>query len=232
MTLMLHSAIPGELRGLEYLHNKYGSLSGKDLVKPAIQIARYGFCVGENLNLYMDTIQNDPLFLSPSWAPDFAPTGKRVTVGDKLRRRRYADVLQAVSEKGADAFYTGLIARATINVIQAANGTMTMDDLRTYKVVVRKPKAITYRGYRLTSGGAPCGGVVALSILKTFQGYGGSDDPSRINLTTHRLDQAMRFAYGAVRSSFPGSCYSSLTCCEFPAHKAWRSIIYQWNECV
>ena len=212
---MLCSGVPGELRGLQYLHNNYGSLPWKDLVKPAIQIARHGFIVREDLNFYMDDIQNDQLFLSPPWAPDFAPTGKRVAVGEKLSRKRYADVLQAVSEKGVDAFYTGPIARATINALKAANGTMTMKDLKDYKVAVRKHKSIDYRGYRVVGGGAPCGGIVALSILKTFERYERVGDPTNINLTTHRLDEAMRFAYGAVRFKCARVLFSQkLTCVE------------------
>lgn len=162
----LASGVPGELRGLEYLHTKYGSLPWKDLLEPAIGIANYGFTVGRDLNYSMDGIQNDALFLSPPWAPDFAPTGKRVRPGQPLSRKRYADVLLAVSDNGVDAFYTGPIARATIAALRAANGTMTMEDLSSYQVVVRTPKSMDYRGYRLISGGAPSGGIVALSILK------------------------------------------------------------------
>jgi gamma-glutamyltranspeptidase/glutathione hydrolase len=73
---------------------------------------------------------------------------------------------------------------------------MTMKDLKNYRVSIRKPIDITYRGYKLFSTGAPSGGSVALSILKIIEGYDMSD-PSMLNLSTHRLDEAMRFSYGA-----------------------------------
>src|ERR1700722_3115652 len=73
---------------------------------------------------------------------------------------------------------------------------MTMKDLRKYNVSVRNPIQIDYRGYKLFSCGAPSSGSVALSTLKTIEGYDMSDR-NLLNLSTHRLDEAMRFAYGA-----------------------------------
>jgi gamma-glutamyltranspeptidase/glutathione hydrolase len=73
---------------------------------------------------------------------------------------------------------------------------MTLEDMKNYQVSIRKPIDITYRGYKLFSTGAPSGGSVALSILKIIEGYDMSD-PSTLNLSTHRLDEAMRFSYGA-----------------------------------
>jgi gamma-glutamyltranspeptidase/glutathione hydrolase len=87
-------------------------------------------------------------------------------------------------------------ANHTIAALQADNGTMTLDDLKNYDIVIRDPVSIDYRGYKLTSTGVPSGGSVALSILKIIEGY-DMNDPKLVNLRTHRLDEAMRFSYGA-----------------------------------
>jgi gamma-glutamyltranspeptidase / glutathione hydrolase len=83
-----------------------------------------------------------------------------------------------------------------IAAIKRTNGTMTLEDLRGYNVSVRKPVSIDYRGYKLYSCGAPSSGSVALSTLKIIEGYSMKDASLR-NLSTHRLDEAIRFAYGA-----------------------------------
>lgn len=87
-------------------------------------------------------------------------------------------------------------ANATINAVQAANGTMTLEDLKNYNVVVREPISIDYRGYKVFSIGAPSGGSVGLSIMKIVEGY-EAKQLSMVNLSTHRLDEAMRFSYAA-----------------------------------
>lgn len=137
-------------------------------------------------------------FLSddPNWAIDFAPKGERLELGDTITRKRYANTLEVIAEEGADAFYTGAIANATIAQLQRLNGTMTLDDLKNYTVTHRPTAQVDYRGYKLTSATAPSSGIVVMSALNAANGYDGFDDPQAVNLTTHRLDQATRFAYG------------------------------------
>jgi gamma-glutamyltranspeptidase/glutathione hydrolase len=83
-----------------------------------------------------------------------------------------------------------------IDLIQANNGTMTMADLQSYKIVSRQPLSIDYRGYRVFATEAPSSGAITLSMLKTMEQYPLSDRKDS-NLTTHRFNEAMRFAYGA-----------------------------------
>jgi gamma-glutamyltranspeptidase/glutathione hydrolase len=182
------------------LHKRHGSMPWAELVKPAINLARYGFIIGSDLNDVMDSFGNDS-FLStdPTWAIDFAPNGTRLGLGDLLTRKRYAATLETIAEKGADAFYVGSIANATIKAIQATNGTMTIEDLSNYTATIRDPIQISYRDYKLTSCGAPSGGIVSLNVLKTVSGYTEFGSPEMVNLSTHRLDEAIRFGYGAVR---------------------------------
>ena len=97
--------------------------------------------------------------------------------------------------KGRMPFYNGSIAATMIDALQAANGTMTMEDLANYTVVIRPTANITYRGYRLQSCSAPSSGEVALSTLKILEGYDDLFEVGRDNLSTHRMDEAMRFAY-------------------------------------
>lgn len=195
----LAAGVPGELRGTEYLHKNYGQLPWRDVVMPAVHVARYGFPVSADLVRFMDFMSpEEGGFLSedPNWAMDFAPHGRRVRLNETITRRRYANTLETIAEQGPDAFYTGPIAETMIAATQASNGTMTMKDLEDYRVEIREPFSITYRDYKLTSCGAPAGGSVALSAMKILEGFSDSGDPAAINITTHRFDEAMRFAYG------------------------------------
>ena len=195
-----NSGVPGELRGLEYLHKTYASIKWKRLIEPAIEVARRGFPVTEDL---VSKMQNLPFLVNdPTWAIDFAPNGTLLQLGDIMTRKRYADTLEEIANTGPDAFYTGELAAMTIAAVQAANGSMTVQDLRNYTIELRKPVQIEYRGYRITGGSAPSGGAVALSALKTVEGYQDLFKDGTRNLSTHLLDEAFRFAFGEVRSVF------------------------------
>lgn len=197
----LASGVPGELRGLQYLHEKYGALPWSTVWLPAVKVAREGWTVNEDLINYINSAvggnaSSNFLVDDPAFAIDFAPQGRLVRLNETITRKRYADTLETIACEGADAFYSGPIAESSIRTLQARNGTMTLADLKNYTVAIRKPSTITYRDYKLTSCSAPSGGEVALTILKILEGYDDLGDPSNINLTTHRIDEAMKFAYG------------------------------------
>lgn len=167
----------------------------------AIKTARYGWPVTQDLVRYMKSANASalvPNFLvdDPNWAIDFAPNGTLVGLGDTITRKRYADTLETIANKGPDAFYNGPIAEATIAALQAQNGTMTVEDLQNYTAAIRPPANITYRGYRMFSCSAPSSGEVALSVMKTLEGYTDFYANGMVNLSTHRMDEAIRFGYG------------------------------------
>ncbi|TGJ80895.1 hypothetical protein E0Z10_g7869 [Xylaria hypoxylon] len=196
----LAAGVPGELRGLEFAHKKFGSLPWHAVVQPAALVARDGFTVTTDTVRYMQAGVHAAgwnfLVEDPSWAQDFAPNGFLLKLGDTMYRKRYAETLQRVAENGADVFYTGDMAEATIATIQKHNGTMTLEDLAEYKAITRQPMSITYRGHNIYSAGSPTSGAVSLSALKTMESYDAAD-AADANLTLHRFDEAMRFAYGA-----------------------------------
>lgn len=195
--MSVHSGVPGEVKGLEHIHQKYGALSWADVLAPNIKLARYGFTVNEDVVSYFTRISN-PEFLweDPAWAIDFAPEGTLLGLGDTLTRKRYANTLEAISERGSEAFYSGPIANATVQALQRANGTLTLEDFAAYEVEVREPVTINYRGHKLTSVSAPSSGIVGLTALNIVGGYDNFfDGPESLNVSTHRLDQAFRFAY-------------------------------------
>ncbi|KAM0344540.1 hypothetical protein ACHAPU_007520 [Fusarium lateritium] len=195
------SGIPGELRGLEHLHKTYGKLPWSKLVQPSIKVARYGFPVNKDLLKYMKMTytksENESFLLNdPSWAIDFAPSGRLVKFGEKLTRKRYADTLETIASEGPDVFYDGPMADATIRTLKENRGIMTNDDLKNYSVALREPAQINYRGGKVISGSAPSSGAVVVAALNILDGYDFLGDPKRVNDTTYLIDEAFKFSYG------------------------------------
>ncbi|GKT86929.1 gamma-glutamyltranspeptidase [Colletotrichum tofieldiae] len=191
--------VPSEVRGLEYIHKKYGVLPWKTVVTPAAQLATTGFRVSEDLVRYMaNAIRGQWNFLveDPVWAEEFAPNGTLLQLNDTIYRKRYGATLAKIAEEGPDVFYTGPIAESIIATVRATNGTLTLDDLASYKVVTRPSLSISYRGRRLVSVGSPASGAVCLNTLKIMEQFDPSESADT-KLGVHRFDEALRFAYGA-----------------------------------
>nr|POE82730.1 gamma-glutamyltransferase [Quercus suber] len=190
----LASGVPGELKGLQHLYEKYASkrLSWYDLVMPAVEVARDGYPVGADMVRYMATatagIENF-LVINPSYAIDFAPNGTLLGLGDTITRKRYAATLHTIAEQGVGAFYTGPIAVSN-------GGIMTLADLKNYSVAIRRPGQISYRDFKIHSTTAPSSGSVVLAVMKVIEGYKKIGQAATINESTHLFDEALRFAYG------------------------------------
>lgn len=209
-TKPLNSGVPSEIRGLQYLHDNYGVLPWATVVMPAVNVARNGFRVSPDLVRYMSYATangNNFLVDDPNWAIDFAPEGKLVKVNQTMYRRRYADTLDTIARMGPDVFYTGDMAEEMITTIQVDGGIMTMDDLRNYTIISRPAAQIKYRDFVLSSCGAPAGGSVSLAMLKIIEGFPDMGEASSVNISTHRMDEAMRFAY-AARSNLGDPAYA------------------------
>ncbi|KAI5456355.1 gamma-glutamyltranspeptidase [Mariannaea sp. PMI_226] len=202
----LSVAVPGEVRGLWYAHQKYGQLPWKELLKGAHDRA-LGFTMNRDYMRYINKAihasHGNFILNDPSWAEDYVKDGRILEEGQLVVRERYANVLKTLAEKGADAFYEGPIAEAMIASIQARNGTMTLEDLKNYKVKARPVLTSTYRGYKLHTMGAPASGSIALNILNVMDGYTEpqnlyDDDVNeeRDNLW-HKYVEAMKFGYAA-----------------------------------
>ncbi|KAL8942684.1 MAG: hypothetical protein Q9211_001282 [Gyalolechia sp. 1 TL-2023] len=215
----LASGVPGQLRGLEYIHQQYGKLPWSNLVRPSVELARKGFRVSEDLVHAMGipkthdrrstpNFGTNNLFLTddPAWAADFAPNGTRLGLGDLMTRERYANTLEEIAETGVDSFYTGVLATQIAAAVSNANGSMTASDLAGYNMVARRPVEIDFHGYRILACGVPASGAIVLSILKAIEGYVDFAAPEKSNTSTHRLVEAMRFGYGKFkRASFGDS---------------------------
>ena len=206
----LASGVPGEVRGLEYIHDKYGKLEWKTVMAPAIKLAREGFVVSTDfaaaMNLYTKYVGFDLFSTDPVWAVDFAPNGTRVGKGDVMTRKRYADTLEAIADRGADAFYQGQIAEEMVKAVRKSNGSMTVEDLEAYHVRSREPVKIDYKGYQIYGCGVPASSAVTLSALKILETYDDYQDKELMHLGMHHMTEAMRFGYGK-RASLGDSDY-------------------------
>jgi gamma-glutamyltranspeptidase/glutathione hydrolase len=187
--------VPGTVAGLAMALKKYGS--GKftlaDLIAPAINIAEQGFPVEDDL---ADSLPRSAKRLArwPSTKSIFFLGDEPLHEGDRLLQFDLADTLRAIAESGPRAFYTGRIAEQIVDAVHEAGGIMTVDDLKNYHAIERKPVEGTYRGYKIISMPPPSsGGLCLIEMLNILEGYDLGDLPREQAL--HDMIEAMKRAY-------------------------------------
>ena len=185
--------VPGSVAGLVYAEQKYGKLTLKQVMAPAIRLARDGYALtwGEAHDFQTDK----HLAEFPESRRVFQRNGDYYKPGEIFRQPDLARTLERISEK-PDDFYHGSLARELAAAMQKGGGLITADDLAHYEVKEREPVRGTYRGYEVISAPPPSsGGTVLIESLNILEGY----DLAKMG---DRSAQSMHFTTEAFRRAF------------------------------
>ena len=156
-------AVPGATVGLEALHRSYGRLPWRELLQPAIELARSGVELNRpqaHLHAILDLI----LRHSDEGRRLYSrPDGSRLLPGDVLRLPDLGGTLEQIAEEGARPLYAGELARATVDAVVSGGGLLTREDLAGYRVVWRRPVQVRYGGFDVVSNPPPSSGGILIA---------------------------------------------------------------------
>jgi gamma-glutamyltranspeptidase/glutathione hydrolase len=198
--------VPGTVAGLTLALEKYGSgrFTLAQILKPAIELARDGFVVADDM---ADTLSDMYRRMArwPNSAKAFSrDDGAPLQQGDRLVQPDLAATLSAIAEQGPRGFYEGSVADRLSAAIAKAGGIMTVDDLKSYQAVIRSPVRGSYRGYDIVSMPLPSsGGTVLLETLNILEGFPMAEMSQGSAPSLHLLIEAMKRAY-ADRARYLG----------------------------
>jgi gamma-glutamyltranspeptidase/glutathione hydrolase len=198
--------VPGTVAGLALALEKYGSgrFTLAQILKPAIELARDGFVVADDM---ADTLSDMYRRMGrwPNSAKAFARSdGTPLQEGDRLVQADLAATLSAIAEQGPRGFYEGPVADRLATAVAKAGGIMTADDLKSYRALIRNPVRGSYRGYDIVSMPLPSsGGTVLLETLNILEGFPMSEMSQGSAPSLHLLIEAMKRAY-ADRARYLG----------------------------
>jgi len=163
--------VPGMVAGARAALQKYGTMHFKDVIMPAIKLARNGFPVSykfhQLISKYYDIVEPNRTS-SAIFFPDYLPLAE----GDSLRRPDLVQTYQIMAQNGVMEFYKGRIAQAIVEEIRLNNGLITIADLNSYFPIERKPVVGYYRGYDIVTIPPPgSGGVALIELLNILEGF-------------------------------------------------------------
>ena len=174
--------VPGTPATWERALDRWGTLSLKDALKPAIKVADRGFVVDETFR--NQTQDNQKRFEAFTSTKDlYLKDGKLPEVGSIFQNHDLAATYRMLAKDGMSAFYTGPLAEEIAKTVQSPPkspdttlpvpvGSMTAEDLANYEAVDQDPTHVNYRGYDVygmapsSSGGTTVG--ESLNILDVF----------------------------------------------------------------
>lgn len=201
------AGIPGEVAGLLYALEHYGTMSIEQVLAPTIELAKKGFTVTPTLSADMKNNYDNLILYSESgdlFLKDVDGMLLPYEIGETFKNPDYAKTLELIVKGGRDAFYKGELAEMIVKTVNKYGGLFTMEDMANYEVKVTKPVSGTYRGYEIISSPPPSsGGAIIVEILNILENF---DLPSMQDNSAeelHLISEAFKLAY-ADRGEYMG----------------------------
>jgi len=204
MSLSTHlaSGIPGSVDGILKAHSKYGKLSIKEIIQPAIDLASNGFKITARQAKDFNEIQKELKQLNSKTTAFTKKTNWNA--GDLLVQKELAHTLELIRDKGRAGFYEGETAQKMQAEMQKGAGLIGLEDFKAYNSIWRKPVEGNYRGYHLISmPPSSSGGIALLQLLKMVEPYDLRKMGFHRPAAMHLMVEAERRVY-ADRSEFLG----------------------------
>lgn len=196
--------VPGTVAGMAFALEKYGTISLKRALQPAIKLAKNGFLVDEQLYTDLVSAKNQMAKFTQSYKIFYKPDGSLYKIGERIIQKDLAWSLTQLYLEGPSAFYEGAIADKIVDSMRQYGGIITKTDLKMYSAIQREPVEGTYRGYTVYSMPPPSsGGIHVIQLLNLIEGYPISTWGQNSANTIHVMAESMKHAF-ADRSKHLG----------------------------
>jgi len=196
--------VPGTVAGLHLAWQRYGSMPWADLLQPAYELANEGIEVTDDLEFALTDGVSVLSRYGRSAAIYLKGDKESLKAGDLLVQKNLAWSIGQIQQHGADAFYRGQVGRRIVDAVQAAGGLISMEDLASYKVRLRKPVLSAYREYAVVSmAPVSAGGVTLLQMLNMLGNFDLGKYQQGSAKSLHLLAEVMKRA-AANRRTYLG----------------------------
>ena len=214
LSFMIPSAVRGYARAVE----RFGRLPWRDLVAPAVALARQGLPVDWYVTLKVANAAEDlrrydesrRIYLPDGLPPVAPPNG----APPHLVQGRLADTLARLAEDPED-LYTGDIAAAIAADTKAAGGVLAAEDLANCRPRIVPALDIPYRGFTFQAARGLSAAPTLADVLDRLEGksFGKRPDPNYFEAVVEALQQAYAARLDGLGDTEPAaeSCTSHIT---------------------
>ncbi len=166
--------IPGTPKGWQTLIERFGNLKLKDVLKPAIDLARNGYVIGKTTGYFFEHAIRHYQKVNKGEAHNhffevFTDHGRLYKAGDMFKSEDLARTLESIAETDAKSFYEGELAEKIVSFMEKHDGFIDSHDLKTFEPEFVEPLGIRYRGhdvFELPPNGQGITALIALNLLR------------------------------------------------------------------
>ena len=161
---ILSVGVPGTVAGMQAMHQKFGKLPWKELVNPAVLLAKNGVVLTEKEARGLNRQKSEFMKYNPG-KTYLLKSESEWNAGELLIQTDLANTLAQIERKGADGFYKGKVAKLIVKENKRTGGLIDFEDLKNYKAEWRTPIEAKYKHYKVIGMPPPSSGGVGLSQL-------------------------------------------------------------------
>lgn len=191
----LAAGVPGTLAGLQLALDRHGSLSFRDVVQPALRLAREGVEVTRGI-AGAAAVARAQLARDAGAARLLLPDGQPLRQGTRFRNTDLADLLDTLAQRNSvDSFYRGDIARRIAAAFAEHGGLVTVEDLGDYRAREVESLELTCGDYVIATAPLTAGGLTILQALATLEALDWRRRDAADPRTTQLKVDALRIAW-------------------------------------
>ena len=171
------SGVPGTVAGMWAVHQRFGRLSWKEVMAPAIRFANDGFRVNKQLVTRYQEIE--PTAPANGYFKHYFGSMKE---GQMFKQPELGKVLERIAMQGSDGFYKGETAKLIAEQMAKNDGLITESDLANYQAKWRDPLVANWQDMQVITAPPPSsGGVGLIQLLSMKQELANDFEGVKVN---------------------------------------------------
>ncbi len=190
----LSAGVPGILAGLELTLKRFGTRAFRDMLQPAIDLAKNGFPFGGAAAALKPAAQR--MSEDPGSLALYFKGGKPFEATDHYANPALARMLETLAQdNSSESFYRGDIAKQIAAAFAANDGIVTAADMAAYQAREVAPMQITWGDWSIHTAPLTAGGPTALLAMLYLQELKWAErDPAETDTAMLQVE-AFRFAW-------------------------------------